>query len=170
MTTALSSPAPSVLSHLIIEDIAPSHGRLSPEFYEYVRLMSKINTDGVRTRKEADAILATYEKDVGVRQFLLTNFTPGEGEEMGQFHLPLDILQEHTDDLGAFEVKKGRRWEGKTLFVKGEKSKFLNPKNIPLAHQLFPKMTLVSLNAGHWVHAERPGEFMREVGEFLESS
>lgn len=163
-----SSSTQEVLSHLIIEDIAPSNGRLSPEFYEYVRLMTKVNNDGVKTRKEADAVLAIYEKDESVRQFLLTNFTPGTESEPGQFKLPMDILQEHTDDLGKFEVGKGRRWEGKTLFVKGEKSRFLNPKNIPLAHQFFPNLDLVSLIAGHWVHAEKPGEFMKEVGEFLE--
>jgi hypothetical protein len=34
--------------------------------------------------------------------------------------------------------------------VKGEKSKFLNKKNIPIAKQFFPRMSLETLDAGHW--------------------
>jgi len=34
--------------------------------------------------------------------------------------------------------------------------------------EFFPKVRVVGLDTGHWVHAERPGEFVELVKEFVE--
>jgi len=60
MTLALSSP--ESLERLIVADIAPSKGKLSSEFQDYVVAMKKIEAAGVGSRKEAQAILHEYEK------------------------------------------------------------------------------------------------------------
>ena len=63
MAVALNPDLPTnALSNLIVADIAPSKGDLSPEFKAYVEAMKKIEASKVSTRKEAQAILAEYEE------------------------------------------------------------------------------------------------------------
>ena len=52
------------LSQLIVLDIAPSIGSLSPEFIQYIDIMQKIEAlppGVIKTRTDADNILKTYE-------------------------------------------------------------------------------------------------------------
>ena len=52
------------LSQLIVLDIAPSIGSLSPEFVQYIDIMQKIETlplGAIKTRTDADNILKAYE-------------------------------------------------------------------------------------------------------------
>lgn len=62
MAFALSPYLPeSLLSNLIVADIAPSKGGLSDEFTSYVKAMKAIEQKGVKSRKEAQDILMEYE-------------------------------------------------------------------------------------------------------------
>lgn len=62
MTFALDPELPQgLLSNLIVADIAPSKGDLSPEFTGYVQGMQKIEKSKVSSRKEAQDMLSEYE-------------------------------------------------------------------------------------------------------------
>lgn len=53
-------PHPSI-SKLIVIDISPAVGAVSPEFASYIKGMEEIEAAEIHTRKEADAILSNYE-------------------------------------------------------------------------------------------------------------
>ena len=58
-----STPS-NTLSHLIIEDITPSIGRLSPEFLEHISAMKEIESlppGTIKTRSDADHYLKRHE-------------------------------------------------------------------------------------------------------------
>ena len=77
-----------------------------------------------------------------------------------------------------------RSFDKPTLFVKGEKSKYINRKNTDLIKSYFPQSQLeIVLGTGHWgalsqlrlapemlsidvVHAEKPQEFQQLVSDF----
>lgn len=83
------------------------------------------------------------------RAFLLTNLDTTV--QPFKFQVPLDIIKSSIPDLGGFPYKLGERsWHGKTLFVKGAKSKYINKHNIPAAKEFFPDMSLETLDTGHW--------------------
>ncbi|THH17065.1 hypothetical protein EW146_g3676 [Bondarzewia mesenterica] len=170
MSLALSATLPSdLLTHLIIADIAPSRGALSPEFQSYVRAMREIEEKAVSSRKEAQEILTSYESDPVIRAFLLTNLDTKTHPL--KFRIPLDIVGSSIPNIGSFPYQPGERtWNGKTLFIKGTKSKFINNRNLPVAKQFFPNMSLRTLDADHWVHAERPNEFRQFVEDFIQDS
>lgn len=55
-----------------------------------------------------------------------------------------------------------------TLFIRGSLSNYIVDKDIPDIENQFPDSSFVTIeNAGHWVHAEQPEEFMNAVLEFL---
>ncbi|KAL8290008.1 hypothetical protein RQP46_002947 [Phenoliferia psychrophenolica] len=167
---ALALRPTAALSRLVVVDMAPGVGKISPEFGAYLKGMQEITAAKVFNRKEADAILSKYESDLGVRQFLLTNLSRETPTSPYGFRLPLDFLEAAIGEIGEFPYASGSgtKWEGKALFLKGAKSKYINRKNIPLIEEFFPNMKLITLDAGHWVHAERPKEFMDAVAEFCE--
>ncbi|KAF8960055.1 alpha beta-hydrolase, partial [Flammula alnicola] len=194
MTYALSlkeaNVPPGTLSHLIVDDIAPSIGNLSAEFRQYISLMQKIESlppGVIKTRTDADHRLKAYESDISVRQFLLTNLklpshsrtaTHHEGaQEKAKFIVPLGILSQYMDALGSFPYQYNAAdnsvpttWDGPTLVVKGTKSAYINHKNKPALQAFFPNMHLEELDTGHWVHAEKPNEFRKLVVDFLNNT
>ena len=51
-----------LLSNLVIADVSPIQGQISPEFKGYIARMQKIEQMKLRTRREAAAVLESYEK------------------------------------------------------------------------------------------------------------
>ncbi|KAG6876906.1 hypothetical protein C0993_012162 [Termitomyces sp. T159_Od127] len=127
MTLALS-PSPPDLANLIISDIAPTRLSLSPAFRRYLGVMARITdpVSNIRTREEADSALKAEEKDLSVRQFLLTNLiAPSRSSnETVKFKIPVDILADAIVDIGSFPYTPdgSHTWQGRTLVVKGAKS------------------------------------------------
>jgi hypothetical protein len=122
---------PGRLSHLIVADIAPSVGNLSSDFIKYISLMQEIESlppGTVKTRSDADKILASHEpvshvsyfslshtirnaatQDMSIRQFLLTNLqvpnrsqTSNPHHDIPKFNISLDNLSKSIPSLGSF--------------------------------------------------------------------
>ncbi|KAI0247030.1 Alpha/Beta hydrolase protein [Lactifluus subvellereus] len=170
MAVVLSPELPAdAIEHLIVADITPSSVALSTEFQGYIEAMNKIEQSGVNSRREAQDILASYEPDPTIRAFLLTNLDTAI--QPFKFQVPLDIVGSSILNLGGFPYVPGERsWDGNTLFVKGAKSRYINKNNLPVAKEFFPSMSLETLDAGHWVHAEKPNEFKKLVVDFITRS
>ena len=122
--------ATNVLSKLIVADIAPSTGNLSPDFVRYISAMQEIEAlppGVIKTRTDADKKLQSYEQvmsfslypitsaniiqDISIRQFLLTNLqlpipsrsgSHDTSHEKAKFIVPLDILERSIGALGSF--------------------------------------------------------------------
>ncbi|EIM90889.1 alpha/beta-hydrolase, partial [Stereum hirsutum FP-91666 SS1] len=151
MTVALSSSLPSdLIKSLIVADIAPSRGRLSPDFEMYLQAMHKIEDAKLKTRKEADHMLHEFVKETPIRQFLLTNLDAHSHPL--KFSIPLKIISESITNIGDFphHPDDGALYYGRTLFIKGEKSRYINEKNVQHAYAMFPDMEIKTLHTGHW--------------------
>jgi pimeloyl-ACP methyl ester carboxylesterase len=59
MAAALA--APHALEKLVVADNAPAAGAMSPEFAAYVDAMARVQEMGLRSRKEAQAVLRETE-------------------------------------------------------------------------------------------------------------
>ncbi|KAJ9099782.1 hypothetical protein QFC21_003780 [Naganishia friedmannii] len=187
MAFALNSAYNGCLHTLISADMAPSIGKISPEFASYAQGMQEIEDAKVRTKAEGDKVLQGYEKSLPTRQFLLTNAITDPTSQTIRFRIPLDIIRESIPQIGEFPYSppaasasesEGEApnaisqhptttWSGPTLFIKGARSAYINHRNIPACRAFFPRMEMETLDAGHWVHAERPAEFVDAVEKFL---
>lgn len=131
---ALSKKLPSdYLHHLISVDMSPARGPLSKEFAQYTDGMLKIEEAKCSSRQQADEILNKIEPELSIRQFLLTNLHRPLDANHWTFRIPVGMIKKNLNQIGDFPYddegglqKDGRetsKWEGKTLFVKGSKSK-----------------------------------------------
>ncbi|KXN87220.1 Abhydrolase domain-containing protein C22H12.03 [Leucoagaricus sp. SymC.cos] len=158
-----------LLQNLIVVDIAPVKAGVSEEFRGYAEAMLSIENGKMKTRKHADMLLSAFESDSDMRAFLLTNLGTATTERpYVKFRIPINIIQKALPDIGDFSYSPGERvWEGRTLFIKGAESPYINHHGIPLIQSFFPNYMLESLGTGHLVHAEQPAEFKQLVEKFL---
>jgi esterase len=120
----------------------------------------------VGSRGEADAILAGYLDEAGLRQFLLQNLHQVAGGWGWRMNLP--ALTRGMAEIVGFPTHEGPAYPGPTLFIHGEQSDYLQPEARPVIRRLFPRARLQGVpGAGHWVYAEQPQAFSALLNEFL---
>ena len=173
MTMALRQP--KEYTGIVPVDNAPLDAALKSDFGMYVNAMKEIEDVRPRLGKqsEADKLLERYEKDVGIRMFLLMNFVKAEtgkkGEKEMRFRIPLATLAKALPDMADFPFKDPdvTRFEGPTLVVRGTKSHYVSDETLPLVGKFFPRFEMVDCDCGHWVIAEKPEEFRQGVVEWV---
>ena len=154
---------PLLVSNLVVVDIAPKV--YAPGHVDILLALSKVNPKELKSRQEAVDIIAAYIKDPSVVQFLLKNLDRlGDGTFGWKMNLP--VLIDQYKEMLAFP--SNGLFDGPTLFLKGAKSDYILPSDEDNIFTLFPNANIVSIkNAGHWVHAENPVDFIAETSNFL---
>ncbi|RMD43133.1 hypothetical protein DV735_g2032, partial [Chaetothyriales sp. CBS 134920] len=164
---------------LVPVDNAPIDAALQSSFATYVTAMREIAdapAGAVRRQSDADDILAKYEADVGIRQFLLTNLvrvgTTGDGDGDGKvfkWRIPLATLTRALPGLGDFPFRDPAavRYPGPTLVVRGTRSLYVSDESLPVIGAFFPAFELVDVDCGHWVTSEKPEEFRAAVVDWV---
>jgi esterase len=156
---------PEKLSALIVVDIAPRAYNL--EHYSIADGLNSIALDGLTSRNEADAQLAKFVPETDVRQFLLKNLQR-KSEGGFSWKINLMVITEKLSNVGVDLVYSGT-FTKPTLFVRGKQSKYVQESDVAQILSVFPKAKLEALDAGHWVQAEKPTEFVDVVKNYLAS-
>jgi esterase len=154
---------PTQLTKLIVADIAPK----SYPVHHNVIIdgMLALNLDKITTRKEADKELSKHLNDFSTRQFLLKNLYWVEKEKLAwRFNLPIinrdiAIIGQGLENIQTFEKP--------TLFIRGEKSNYITSNDYEAIKTIFPNTQIKTIDSGHWVHAEKPTEFLEILFGFL---
>jgi len=153
------------VGRLVVVDIAPV--RYERSFAPYIEAMQQVDLSAAR-RSEVDESLKPAVPDAGVRAFLLQNLVSSDGGFAWRVNLP--ALSANMDGIMGFPESADRRsFEGPALFLAGGRSDYLRPVHRAGIERLFPRAEFeVIEDAGHWVHAERPADFLEALERFLE--
>jgi esterase len=155
---------PSMVDQLVVVDIAP---RKYPSRYSgLMDAMLAVNLNSLQRRDEVDAALSSTVPETTLRQFLLKNL--GRNESGGLFWKPnLKSIRANYDAVrGSFPTDI--RCNCPALFIRGEKSNYIQENDLTLIHQLFPSAKIETIaGAGHWVHANAPDLVAASVTSFL---
>ncbi|KAJ8680874.1 hypothetical protein QAD02_016661 [Eretmocerus hayati] len=171
MYTALSYP--ELVEKLIVIDFCPT--KTSPSLLSMMNLfeaMRSIALDGSpslsKARKLADEQLSTYIKSNAIRQFLLTNLVESEpGKYKWRINLPV-LEDSFSTRIAEFPREKDRTFNGPTLFIGGTESDYITEKDHPFIRKIFPTAKFHYITgAGHWVHADKPVEFLETLTAFV---
>ena len=151
---------------LVIVDIAPvAYGDRHSDVFSAL-FAADIHT--ATSREEIEKVLRTkLNNDETTVQFLLKGLNRDKTGEHFEWKFNLDSLYKHYAEISD-GVFSSAPFAGKTLFIKGQKSSYINAENYSTIQELFPNNELVEIkDAGHWVHAEKPHQFTDEVVRFL---
>ncbi|MFC4218696.1 alpha/beta fold hydrolase [Flagellimonas marina] len=162
----LATSHPDRVTKLIVADIAPKY---YPPHHEFIfNGLAHLDFDMISDRREADEELAKHIKDRGVRQFLLKNLYWVEKEKLG-FRFNYKVLKERMEEIGE-NIFPNAVYEGPALFVRGDRSEYIQSNDFPEIKRHFPKAQIETIDkAGHWLHAENPKQFFKKTFTFLNS-
>lgn len=168
MQLALSYP--NLIRKLVVVDIAPvAYTSKIDGHAKILQGMAALKLDELRNRKEAEAQLQEFVEDDATRKFILTNLTRKEGEGFS-WRLHLDSIQRNYNRLRE-KLTGDEPFMKPVLFVKGALSDYIHVKHEKEILRLFPAASVkIVMEAGHWVHSERPQVFQKITVDFLQSN
>ncbi|GFO01190.1 abhydrolase domain-containing protein 11 [Plakobranchus ocellatus] len=163
---------PEKLKALIVGDVTPSKSPGGEALLSYAQAMKavEISKDANLSlaRRQAKLQLAPTVPDKNLLNFLLTNLKQAEDGQV-RWRNNLDAFINNFDDIMDFLPPEGATFTKPTLFVFGEKSQHYSPQGVEKVKTLFPQAEIVSIkDAGHFVHAEKPLEFVKVVQDFCD--
>ncbi|OSY86859.1 alpha/beta hydrolase [Tenacibaculum holothuriorum] len=153
-----------LVEKLIVADISPR--MYPPHHNEILAALNSVDFSVQNSRKLVDEKLAELIPEIGVRGFLTKSLYWKE-KGMLAYRFNLKSLTENNNEVGV-ALPSFTIYEGETLFLRGANSGYITKEDDSLILAHFPKAEIKTItNAGHWLHAENPKDFYREVVEFL---
>ena len=165
----------SKIDKLIVVDIAPVDYRNTSQQVIHEKIISTLQlTDPtvIHNRNEADQMMQASIPQYGIRQFLLKNLKRNDNGRY-EWILNIDAIAGNMEHIAAGILPESSqevyRTDVPALFIKGEKSRYIDRDSEAVIHRVFTHSRIVTIpGAGHWVHAEQPALFLQAVCEFLE--
>lgn len=127
--------------------------------------LNAVPIDSITSRSEAEEYLAQFITSKAVRLFLMKNLTRKKNGGY-QWKMNLPVIEQHYEEI-LDAVKPDHAVDVDTLFIRGEKSNYIQEEDKSEIKTLFPLAQFVDINAGHWVHAEKPDELLMTINEFI---
>jgi pimeloyl-ACP methyl ester carboxylesterase len=162
----LALTQPELVQSLCVVDIAPvAYPRTEDEV---MGALLQLDLASIRSRTDADAILAGRIPVKAVRDFLLTNLQRNEEGNWGwRFNLP--VLATYVREVIDWPAGLGK-YEGPVLFIKGERSDYILPEHKAMIRAHFPAARVETVaQAGHWVHSEKADTVLRLIRQHCEA-
>lgn len=156
---------PEKTENLVVVDIAPI--KYKAGHTEIFEALFKLDiSDEEKKRSDLDKELAEMIPEFSVRQFLLKSLERNpEGGYSWKFNL--QVLYDQYDKLIS-GIADNRTYPGPALFIAGGNSPYIKKEHEGGIEKLFPNFRITTIaDAGHWVHAEKPGELIEALDEFL---
>ncbi|OLY85083.1 Abhydrolase domain-containing protein [Smittium mucronatum] len=145
---------PDIFSSLIVEDMSPVYSDVGAENMRYVIGLKEIVEAKVKSLKQADEILKKYDSDLTASKVYVSR-------------IPLDIIGPSLDNLSEWDMDISKRFNKPSLLIGGTKSSRVTPEGIKIFRTYFPDSDVSFIDSGHWVHSEKPEEFVQIVESFI---
>ena len=144
---------------------------MSHFFYAMMAVEFPQNNTISQARKSADSQLAKQISDPALRSWLLMNVHKNEeGIICWRVNLNgiLKYFQTHVRTFPNDEFDETQTYNGPTIFIGGELSEYIPVTDHPEILEKFPNAKFEYIQgAGHWVHSQKPHEFLEVLLNFL---
>lgn len=155
---------PHRVEKLVVADMAPRAYEASHD--KIFAALLALDLPKYQTRAQIEDALAPEIPNPVLRRFLLKNL--GRNPE-GGFFWKINLRDIAENYWRLREPVAGEAPFAKpALFIRGGKSKYIQPEDEPLIREWFPAAQIQTIpEASHWIHADQPEEFLRLVLDFL---
>ena len=161
---AFSQRYPHWLRKLVVVDIAPR--QYEDEHSAIFKALLALDLSLYANRNELDDALKIALPNKAVRQFLLMNLDVND--EQLSWRINLQALYDNYAQLLA-AVCEDETIIIPSCFIRGGQSGYIRDEDEDLIRACFPYAELTTIEqAGHWVHAEAPQQFLTKITEFLD--
>ncbi|HLP51523.1 MAG TPA: alpha/beta fold hydrolase [Chitinophagales bacterium] len=156
---------PEMVDKLVVVDVAPV--AYDDRHSNVFAALFAADIANAKTREEVEEVLRhKLDNDETTVQFLMKGLHRGEDNAF-EWKFNLEALHKAYTEISS-GVTHLTPFNGQTLFIKGQRSSYITGDNYSTIEHLFPNNELAEIKgAGHWVHAEKPQEFLSELNRFL---
>ena len=145
-------------------DIAPR--QYFDEHSAIFKSLLALDLDLYSSRNDVDNALRSTLPNKAVRQFLLMNLSLNREQLSWRINLQA-LYDNYVHFLEA--VCEDETVMLPSCFIRGGQSAYIRDEDEDLIRAAFPYSELVTIQqAGHWVHAEAPQQFLTQITEFLD--
>ncbi len=156
---------PERVERLVVVDIAPKDYNSAAHRSEFAA-MNELELRSLQSRGEAEMKFEARVGDWAMRKFLSTNLERDAESGAWRWQINLPVLTAALPVLEKTPLEAGDRFEGRTLFVTGGKSRYVVPTDWAEIERHFPQAKLqVIAESGHNPHMETREAFVRAVLE-----
>lgn len=163
---ALALAHPEVLERLIVVDIEPRsyHDALS----NYAQAMRGVDLMAAASRAEVQRQLQSLLPDASVAPFLVQNLV--QRNEHFDWRINLAAITSAMQTLVNFPAAlRTRRFDKPATVIAGALSDYVPAGDASAFAPMFPNLTVEMIEgAGHWVHSDKPEEFVQAVRRALQ--
>ncbi|MGV4529480.1 alpha/beta fold hydrolase [Ornithobacterium rhinotracheale] len=155
---------PEMVDKLIVADMSPKD--YEPHHQAILKALNSVDFSKVESRSDVEDFLKEYIKVPAVRMFLMKSVQRcDEGKYAYKFNLK--SLTENYNDLITNHLPD-KTFNGDVLFLGGENSSYITEPDTMQIKKYFPHAEITQIaGAGHWLHAEKPDEFLEICLNFL---
>lgn len=169
MVLALTEP--TLVSRLVVVDIAPKgYGDLD-RFAGYIAEMQALPLSELGDRADAEARFA--EPDPGIKAFLLQNLRREGSSWRWQANVELfaaDAAQGTGSVIADWPIPVGsvEPFAGPVLWIAGSESRYIKDEDAGTMRAFFPRVRQVTVKgASHWVHTDAPAVVIEALRRFV---
>jgi len=149
---------PDMVEKLVIADIGTKYYKAHHQ--DILTALNEVDFTIKPTRSDVEEIIKKYlGDDQGTIQFLMKNLYWVEPGQLG-FRMNLPVLTREIENVGQ-ALPDDRFFDKPTLFLRGGDSRYIKDEDMDAIRSHFPKAVFATIkDAGHWLHAEKPKEFL----------
>jgi pimeloyl-ACP methyl ester carboxylesterase len=157
---------PEKVENLIVVDIAPRKYQVLHD--GIIQALKSLDLTLYKRREEVDEALSEMLQNFSIRQFLLKNLIRNKSG-IFEWKINLNVIDQNIQNL-VVEISSDMPFQGRTLFIAGDKSDYIRPVDEEQIYELFPNAQISYLpDVGHWVHAQDPDLLFRTITDFIEN-
>ena len=153
---------PDRIEKQIIIDISPKPYANHHE--SLIQALTGIRLNEYKSRSEVANALKTTIPNASLRQFLIKNISP---KLPLKWCINLDGITKNYSQIMNWPNSLSNASYVSSLFIYGKKSNYVTTEDHKKIEQIFLNTTFKSLDASHWVHAEKPIETLQLIVEFI---
>lgn len=157
---------PERVRKLVVVDISPASGTHGETHRGIIDALLSADFGQYNGRQEAATALKGLIPSQRLRQFLQKNLYWKDRGSLG-WRINLEAVRENLHEIFK-SIDTPIPFDKPVLFIRGGHSDYIPDRDFPLIVSLFPQARIKTIpGAGHWLHAEQPDEFLRELLFFL---
>lgn len=166
MATALDHA--NRIEKLVVVDSIPKETPATREILGYLEAMARIDMSAMTSRKMIENELAKSVPSKSILVFLMSNLRK-DGKRF-LWRCNLQGIKDNYPHIHAFpDFADDVVYNKSTLFIGGSLSNYITQVEYPSIFRFFPTARVEHIqDAGHWVHAEKPKEFLELVIPFID--
>lgn len=155
---------PERIDRLIVADMGV---RQYPPHHEHIlNAIRSLPLSQLESRKEAKELLEQQISEQAIVQFILKSLGRDE-EKQFRWKFNFDVIDANYHEVLA-PIQNHFSYDGDTLFLSGSESQYVRKEDHTDILEQFPEAQFEVLQgAGHWLHADRPADFVQSVNTFL---